>query len=228
MTKKNLPAMVLSLIFFSAAAAAGGITLEQAVETAIANNGDLQKTASAFQQAKRAKDYGWNQILSLPSAFQVGVSNTHQIFGDSGSSAAGTGGSAGGSNWPLGGQLTLGARFQFSTDTRGQLRQVDLAYRRAGEAYEKAVRDLSGDVAASFYSLLASRLNIAILETDLELKNAQYEQENANYRRGLASELDMLNAQYAYLSAGPALTAAVSKYGEDLAAFFLLLGLDAG
>jgi multidrug efflux system outer membrane protein len=38
----------------------------------------------------------------------------------------------------------------------------------------------------------------------------------------------MLNAQYAYLSAGPALTAAVSKYGEDLAAFFLLLGLDAG
>jgi outer membrane protein TolC len=228
MVKKNPAAAVLFLVFISGMAAAEGLTLDEAIETAVANNTNLQKTAAAYQQAKRAKDYGWNQIFSLPSTFSIGITNSHQLYPDSSASSSGGTGRASESTWPLTTpQLTLGARFQFSADTPNQLKRLDLAYRQAEEAYEKAVRDLSASVAASFYSLLASKLNIEILKTDRELKKAQYDQANANYNRGLASELDMLNANYAYLTAGPSLDSAVSKYGEDLAAFFLLIGLDA-
>jgi multidrug efflux system outer membrane protein len=228
MVKKTLPAAALVLVFVSGMAAAEGITLDKAVETAISSNTDLQKAAAAYQQAKRSKDYGWNQIFALPSAFQIGVSNNHQLYpGSSGSSATGAGRTAAsGNDWPLSTQLTLGASFQFSADTPNQFKRLDLAYRQAEESYEKAVRDLSAGVASSFYALLASKLNIEILKTDMELKKAQYDQITANYNRGLASELDMLNAQYAYLTAGPSLESASNRYGEDLAAFFLLIGLD--
>jgi multidrug efflux system outer membrane protein len=229
MVKKTLPAAALVLVFVSGMAAAEGMTLDKAIETAIASNTDLHRTVVAYQQAKRAKDYGWNQFFTLPSTFQIGMSNSHQLYPDSSdSSAAGTGrAAASGDNWPLTTQLTLGASFRFSVDTPNQLKRLDLAYRQAEEAYGKAVRDLSANVTASFYALLASKLNIEILKTDMELKKAQYDQVTANYNRGLASELDMLNAQYAYLTAGPSLNSAANRYDEDLAAFFLLIGLDA-
>jgi multidrug efflux system outer membrane protein len=227
MMKKTLSAAALVLVFVFGITAAESITLDKAVEIAIASNTELQKTAAAYRQAKRAKDYGWNQIFTLPSSFQIGISNSHQLYPDSsGSSAAGASRTAApGSDWPLDTKLTLGASFQFSANTPNQLKRLDLTYRQAEEAYEKAARDLSASVASSFYALLASKLNIGILKTDMELKKAQYDQVTANYNRGLASELDMLNAQYAYLTAGPSLESAASRYGEDLAAFFLLIGL---
>jgi multidrug efflux system outer membrane protein len=231
MVKHTLSAAMVFLAFISGTAVpAAALTLDSAIETAAAGNEDLQKTAVAYQQAKRARDYGWNQFISVPSSLQLGLSNTHQLYPDAaGASAAGTGrGTTGtGSDWPLSAQVTLGASFRFSPDTPAQLSRLDLALRQAGEAYEKALRDLSVSVASSFYTLLASKLNIEILKTDMELKKAQYDQATANYNRGLASELDMLNAQYVYLTAGFSVDSAANKYGEDLAAFFLLIGLDA-
>jgi outer membrane protein TolC len=223
MVKNALPAVLLLLVIVSGGAAAEGLTLDKAVETAIANNGDLQKETVLYQQAKRAKDYGWNKYLTFPSTVEVGVSNNHQLYRADDSTVQNTS-----ANWPLSGELTLGASFRFSTDTPNQLKRLDIDYRQAGEKYDQAVRDLSARVTSSFYALLAEKMNIAILSADTELKKAQYDQADANYNRGLSSELDMLNAQYAYLTAGPALDSAVSRYGENLSAFFLLIGLDAG
>jgi multidrug efflux system outer membrane protein len=220
MTKKILPAMVFFLAFLSGMAAADDITLDAAVETAVANNADLQRTAVAYRQAKRAKDYGWNLFLPQISGVSLGLSNRHQLYPEA--NAGGGSGSA----WSVG-SISLGASLTFTTDTANQLKLLDSRYRQAEGAYEKAVRDLAAAVTSSFYSLLAEKMNIEILKTDLELKSAQYNQINANYNRGLASELDMLNAQYTFQTAGPSLNTAVTRYRENLAAFFLLIGLNA-
>jgi multidrug efflux system outer membrane protein len=126
------------------------------------------------------------------------------------------------------GKLDLGANLTFSADTPVQIKLLASRYKQAEAAYEKAVQDLSVLVASSFYSLLAEKMNIEILKTDLELKKAQYDQANTNYNRGLASELEILNAQLAYMTAGSAVDSALNKYSENLADFFLRLGLDAG
>jgi outer membrane protein TolC len=223
MTKNTLPAALLLLIIVSGGAAAEGLTLDKAIETAIANNGDLQREAVSYRQVKRAKDYGWNRFLTFPSTIDLGVSNNHQLYSAAGAAPRNTS-----ANWPLSGELTLGASFRFSTDAPNQLKRLDIEYQQAGEKYEQSVRDLSARVTSSFYALLAEKMNIAILSADTELKKAQYDQADANYNRGLSSELDTLNAQYAYLTAGLALDTAKSRYNENLAAFFLLIGLDAG
>jgi multidrug efflux system outer membrane protein len=222
MVKKILPVAAVLLILASGAATAESLTLDTAIETAIANNPDLHKAAVSYQQAKRAKDYGWNQFLPQISGVSVGVSNRHQLYPEEQTSGGGTA-----SNWSLG-SINIGASLTFTTDTPNQFKLLDSRYRQAGGAYEKAVGDLSVSVASSFYSLLAEKMNIEILKTDLELKQAQYNQTSANYNRGLSSELDMLNAQYTYQTAGPSLNSAESRYKENLAAFFLLIGLSAG
>jgi multidrug efflux system outer membrane protein len=226
MVRNTWAAVLLFLVFISGMAAAEGLSLDRAIETAIANNTDLQRTALAYQQAKRAKDYGWNQFLPSISGPSVGLSNTHRIYPAEENSAASTGGgSNGGWSWN---SISIGASITFTADTPTQFRLLDSRYRQAGQAYEKAAMDLSAAVASSFYALLAEKMNIGILSADTELKKAQYDEINANYRRGLASELDMLNAQYDYLMAETALEGAAHTYSEDLAAFFLLIGLDAG
>jgi multidrug efflux system outer membrane protein len=216
--------VALFLILISGIQAGEGLTLDMAIETAIANNPDLQRNAVAYQQAKRAKDHGWNQFLPSISALSLGLSNTHRLYPAETTASPG-GGSNSGWSWS---SISLGASITFSTDTPIQFKLLDNRYRQAEEAYEKAVRDLSASVTSSFYALLAERMNINILETDMELKKAQYDLVNANYNRGLVSELDLLNAQYAYLIAGPSLNSAINKYNENLAVFFTLIGLDAG
>jgi multidrug efflux system outer membrane protein len=63
----------------------------------------------------------------------------------------------------------------------------------------------------------------------LELLKNQYEQTEENYKRGLSSELDMLNAQYAYQVAGPELKNAISDYGQHSADYLLsVLGVNPG
>jgi multidrug efflux system outer membrane protein len=226
MVKRILPAVGFFLIFLSGTAAVEGLTLSMAIEAAVANNPDLQRTAVAYGQAQRAKEYGWNQFLPSISSLSVGLSNTHRIY-PSQTAAPSTGGGGSDSSWSWN-SISIGASITFSADTPIQFKLLDTRYRQAEEAYKKAVQDLSASVASSFYTLLSEKMNIEILKTDRDLKQAQYDLVNANYNRGLVSELDLLNAQYAYLIAGPALNNAVTRYNEDLAAFFMLIGLDAG
>jgi multidrug efflux system outer membrane protein len=107
-----------------------------------------------------------------------------------------------------------------------QIKQLDARYRQQAALYEAARRTLVVSVSTNFYNLLASELNIEILKRDLELKKEQYEAAAASYGRGLASELEVLNAQYAYQTAGPTLNSAKNKLREDMAAFCLLIGVE--
>jgi multidrug efflux system outer membrane protein len=224
--KSTLSGAVLFLVLLSGLEAVESLTLDTAIETAIANNTDLQRTAVAYQQAKRAKESGWNQFLPSISSLSLGLSNTHRLY-PAESSAGYSAGGGSNSNWSWN-SINLGASITFTADMPLQFKLLDNRYKQAEDAYEKAVRDLAANVASSFYALLSTKMNIEILKTDLDLKKAQYDAINANYNRGLVSELDWLNAQYAYLVAGPALNNAVNRYNEDLAAFFILIGMDAG
>jgi multidrug efflux system outer membrane protein len=227
MLKQRAARFLWFLAIIPAIFSAETLTLDKAIETALANNGDLQKNVVALQQAARNQKSGWNQFLPQISTPSVGVTNTHQISPVETASGSGNSSSAANTSLWAWNSISLGASLSFTADIPTQFKLLDSKYRKAAEDYENVRRSLVATVSTGFYSLLGENLNIEILKTDLELKQAQYEQIRMNYERGLASELDMLNAQYAYHTAGPALNNAVSGYEEKLADFLLLIGMDA-
>ncbi|GHT56327.1 hypothetical protein FACS1894109_04930 [Spirochaetia bacterium] len=196
--------------------AAESLSLEKALDTALQNNADLKKNAVTLQQAKRDKDNAWNMFLPSLSA-SLGISNSHVITPKPENEIE--------PMWPW--SASASASLQFTAAIPARIKLLNLKYQAAEESYQNEIRKLTSSVSTSFYSLLAEKMSIEILRSDLEVKRQQYETANRNYQNGLASELDMLNAQYTFQTAGPALNDAVTKYETNVAAFLLLIGIDA-
>jgi multidrug efflux system outer membrane protein len=191
------------------------LTLDEAIAMALENNAPLKESALALEQASRSRQYAWNQFAPSVTGPQAGVTNTHGLIPQT---------SGGAESW--GWSATMGASISFSADKLTQVKQLDAQMNAAVIAYDRTRRSLVVDVSKRFYTLLADNMNISLLEEDLAIKKMQHETVSASYGRGLASELDMLNAEYAYRMAIPALDNARTAYGESLAAFCLIIGAD--
>jgi outer membrane protein TolC len=214
MRKYKLIRILLFAFFAHTVFAAESLTIENAIETALKNNADLKKNAITLQQAKRDKDNAWNMFLPSLSA-SLGISNTQTITPKTENESL----------WPW--SASISASLGFTAAIPARIKLLDLKYLTAEETYNNEIRKLTTSVSTSFYALLAEKMNIEILRADLEVKQQQYEQTSRNYRNGLASELDMLNAQYTFQTAGPALNDAMTKNEANIATFLLLIGIDA-
>jgi multidrug efflux system outer membrane protein len=208
--------VLFTLLGLGSLESAGSLTLEQALDAALKNNADLQKNAVTLQQAKRDKDNAWNMFLPSLSA-SLGISNNHVITPKPKNEVEPL--------WPW--SASISASLGFTAAIPARIKLLNIKEQAAEENYQNEIRKLTSSVSTSFYALLAEKLNIEILRSDLEVKQQQYEQITRNYRNGLASELDMLNSQYTFQTAGPALNDAVVKYEQNIATFLLLIGIDA-
>ena len=56
------------------------LTLNDAFETAIANNADIQKQLITLEGARRVKNASWNMFLPNISAVTGGVNNSHTLY----------------------------------------------------------------------------------------------------------------------------------------------------
>lgn len=196
------------------------ISLEEAQLLALEGNATLRSQQLSLEASKREAQSRWNSFLPGIS-LSGSISNSHNLYSPSGSSAGG-GGTGGKSswNWSASGGLSL----SLTAGIPVQMQLATLRYELAQTNYESQRQSILSSVASSFYNLLTSTKNLTVLEDNVSLTRQQYQQARLNYNRGLTSELDMLRAQYAALSAEPQLEKARSQYDSDLAAFQLLLG----
>lgn len=194
------------------------LTLNDAFETAIANNADIQKQRITLENAKRTKDASWNSFLPNISA-NGGINNSHTIHDGTGTMSKNDKNSWG---W----NSSVGISIAFSTSIPYKIRQNILNYQIAQTVYDKLVSDLKMNIASQFYSLTAELKNISILKNAQKLAKDQLVVVQAKYNNGLASELDLLKAKYAYQSVNPKITQAISTYNSNAANFMLLLGLE--
>jgi len=215
-TAAALLALVAAVV--SAQETAQSLTLEAALQSALAKNAALQQSAVSLEQARRNKEYGWNIFLpSLSSS--IGLSNTHTLFG-------GTTGASKSDTALNATYLSLTESVTFAGDLPTRFKLLDNSYRNAAAAHAANEQSLVSSVSTTFYSLIAAKMNIAILQSDIDLKKAQYDQAASNYKKGLDSELTMLRAQLAWQNAGPALDKAQASYRQDFADFLLKIGMD--
>ena len=203
--------LFLCLTAPAAAQQADALPLDQAVELALKNDVSLSQKETTLEQAKRAAAFSWNALM--PNITISGsISNAHPIkpAGDATES------------WSASGSASL----QLTAAIPARMALASVRHKTEEQNYREARLQLVSAVSAAFNNLLAAKANIEIQRDNLELTRTQYEQTRRNYERGLASELEHLNAEYAFRVAGPALDDAVNKYESDLASFMLALGLD--
>lgn len=185
------------------------VTLEEALDLALEGNATLQAQSITLESSRRAAQSSWNAFLPGIS-LSGSLSNSHGF----------TSGSDSQWSWGASGGLSL----SLTAGIPVQMKLTALRYEMAQTSYESQVQTVMANVSSSFYGLLTAKKNLQVLEDNLALTRQQYEQSRANYNRGLASELDMLRSQYAFVSAEPQLERAQSQYEADLVAFQLLIG----
>ena len=174
------------------------LTLNDAFETAIANNADIQKQRITLENAKRTKDASWNSFLPNISA-NGGINNSHTIHDGTGTMSKNDKNSWG---W----NSSVGISIAFSTSIPYKIRQNILNYQIAQTVYDKLF-DLKMNIASVLYSIAGVK-NISILKM-LKTCKDQLVVVQAKYNNGLASELGLLKAKYAYQSVNPKITQAI-------------------
>ncbi|MCR4789702.1 MAG: TolC family protein [Treponemataceae bacterium] len=203
---KNI-SVLSALLLCTASVFAEKITMEDAVDMAVKNNPDLKKQQYTLNNAKRQNFNMWNQFL--PSMSTSGLyTNTHDFDEYSEWS------------WNVGASASL----SFGLSTITSMDSLSLNYKSEILNYNNVEAKTKASVSTAFFSLIAEQKNLEILKDSQHLAKELYEQTLKNYNSGLASELDMLNSQYSYLSIEPSIQQAQSSYDSNLASFGLTIG----
>lgn len=206
---------VAMLALSAAAAPAEPVTVDRAVEMAIANNLSLASERVGVESKKLVRDTAWNRFI--PS-ISVGTSlyrpnddpNDPIDFGLPRTYL----------------RLSLSAQLPLNMALQNGIRQTVIDYESGLLSLETAEKQLARDVRKSFYNLLLLRENIGLMEQNIAAAEKRYAQARANYQAGLVPEYTVLSAQVALENLKPALEELHNGYQAALGGFHLTLGLD--
>lgn len=183
------------------------LTLDDALTLGLENNPDLLTARRNLESLARTEQGKWNSFipnLSLNGSY----SNTHNQDSNS---------------WKWSGSTGISLSFNFGIPFQMNLKTLE--YQAGILEYQKLETTTLNTIAENFYTLIAEKNNIDILVQAGKLAEEQYQQDLANYNRGLVSELTLLQSRYAYLSSQPEIDSAKSTYETDLNNFKMLIGI---
>jgi outer membrane protein TolC len=194
------------------------LSLEEAVERAMAESVNLQKSAIDLGLAEYKADRLWAEIFpSFTLSGGLAVLPSTPLF------------TAPGFQYDkdkAGYSVSFGVSLGFNTGIPYSMKLIDLAYRRGLLDYENARRQLEIQVTKSFYNLLAARENISHLEESLELAEKQLEQNRVAKANGLISELTWHQSRLGAETARYNLSTTQGSYRTGLGEFLAGLGME--
>jgi multidrug efflux system outer membrane protein len=209
---------ILFILFTSAGLFAqdgGVITLEDAIDRAVERSLALRKSALDLEDAAYAKKHTWAEFLPSVS-LGAGLSYGSNLFTEGGFKTE----NAFGYNFSAGVNLSLNAGVPFS------IRLIALAYESDLITYEDTRRQIGIQTAKAFYSLIAERRNLSLLEEKLSLAERQRERSRAAFRNGLVSERTDAQAALAVETARLDLISAQIQCEKNERSFFTMIGLE--
>ncbi len=216
--KRNIKlaaAVVLLAALAAGTASAAPMTLDMdtAVDLALENNPDFLLEGIDLGTAEREDSTSWNVFLPSLSA-GAGLSGGSNLFDAQ----------ANNMSWSVNASLSMS--MSLSASLAYQIKALQLAYEAQEISYEAARESLVASVEKEFYYLLAVRENISIEQANIDLAKARYDQTKTNFDNGLASELELLQAQVTAANLEPDYLQTVSDYNARVREFLIILGLD--
>lgn len=197
------------------------ITLQDAIQKAKSQNASLKAKALELEYARKVDASSWNNFLPNISA-SGSLSQSHTIYNAQGAST----GASGAQNNPWSWSGSAGVSLNINASIPLKIKQNTLNYHSAKTAYDKLESDIIQQVTNAFFALITSAKNINLLQQNYTRTKEQLSQVKKNYALGLASELEVLKAEYALSEQEPSIAQAKSTYKSDKEAFLTLIGLD--
>jgi outer membrane protein TolC len=194
------------------------LTLEDAINRAIANSISLQKSAIDLELSQFRADHLWSEIfptLSLRAGLDILPSTP--LF-----TSPGLNYNADGVSY----SLSFGISMQFNMGIPYTMQLTEMAYRTGLLNFENASRMVALNITKAFNTLLAGKANIANLEEILALAERQLEKNRIARANGLISELPWLQSRLSVETARYNLSNAQASYFNSLRDFLNTIGLD--
>ncbi len=215
------------IIAFTAAIISGALgaesvtlTVDKAVELAVAQNLGLKQSGIDVRTRERAKDTAWNAFLPSMSA-SAGLNSTAGLFHFNGITPPAI-------NDPgaLGFNTGLSFSLPINAAVSTGIKNLVASYEAGLISYEDAQKKLERDVRKQFFLLLGSQENIKIQEGNIALAEKRLTQARNNFDNGLAPELEVLSAEVTVANLQPAYNGTVATYDSLMLFFKFLLGED--
>ena len=185
------------------------ITLSEAIESAMENNTDMEKARLELQSSLRSASNISQYIpdLSLTGSATFNGSIKNQSWSNSGSFSAGI-------------SMGLGTSLIGSTAVNNAARTL------ANLKYAIDTSSLEQSVTQSYWTLVSSKKSIESAQSDLEASERTLESTKASYEAGMASSLDLANAELTVLRYQYALKLLEDAYIISQEAFRTLTGIE--
>ena len=199
------------LIYIQAQAAELG--LDDAVNRALENNLSLKKSEIDLAASGYSEKNLWSEIFPSISA-NASAGYRNNLLSDIPLNNSGFNYSVG-----LGISLGLNAGIPFT------LQNIKLAHQGNILKYEDARNQLSIQITKLFFSLVAEKNNLLLLEEIFNLAQRQYTRSEVSFRNGLVGELSLIQSSLSLENARYNLSAAKTAHRNNMSDFLAMLGL---
>lgn len=205
--------------------------LRQVIETGLANNRDLRIAAGNVLQARA--QYRVQRAAQVPNTTVSGSGTyTNNIFGAAGAAGAGAPGAGGAGAGAASSNLefySVNAGFSaFELDLFGRVRNLSQAaleqYFATEEAQRAARISLVAEIATAWLTMAADQEQLRISRETLKLFEQSLDLTRAQFRIGVASELEARQAETNYQAARNDIATLQTRVAQDQNALNLLVG----
>ncbi|UGQ16515.1 TolC family protein [Borrelia sp. RT5S] len=205
--------ILVFVLVFSSYAETIQIAPEEAVRMALESSLDARSAEYREKIKKLYKDNSWNVFIP-----NLGVNAGLSRSGSSIPNAEEK------DHWGVG--LGASADLALIPSVFKRLQLTILDYERARIDREKAVKGIRLGVLKMYNELIALKIALEVLESQLKNSKLKFEQARIAYNNGLLSELDYLDAKLKYDKSQPALDEQIINFEKLKEAFKMLIGLD--
>lgn len=187
------------------------ITVQDAVDQALKTHIDIKRGTITLNQKKREKSHSWNSLLPSVSVSGTGSDTTTWKDSDTDTLSVSAGVNA---------SLTL------DLGLSDKIKKIKTAYEAEEITFDATVRSTESAVRQSFYNLLYLKETWNSAQSTCDSYKRTYEQTQAKYNRGVASQIDLLSAQVNYESSKPDVDSAQNTYLNALISFADTVGFE--
>ena len=220
---KNLKAALVIILLSPLLARAGALdlTVDGAVRTALKNNATVRTAEETRAIYKEKVTEYWGTVYPQLSASAQYTRNIESPVFFLGSAKVKMG---------LNNAYTAGLNLNQVLWAGGKvstgIKMADLYSRASDEQLKTAQKEVSKDVKQVYYSVLLAKSMAGIQKESLDLARQHLDMIDAQYKQGVASDLEVLRQKVEVSNTEPALTQAQNLYEEGLIDLKNLLGLD--